>query len=243
MADMFDFNVGGAGWHFTSHLVALAALIIACFAIAGYISFRDDSIPTKALDKDGDGDHSFSSDVDINANLNVTGLATLDGGYGSTSIQIPSDGPLKWNLPSYVDLTSTQALTAQAAGVVAANNTILPGSTHVNLTAGAANLRVYINNAGLPIGHSVGLTNGANAVEFSVYDSAGATPRVFSIGTDATFVTVTSASLTLGAANHLEAALTTAAGLYRCTKVAATDWIIYPMQLGANYTAAASTTN
>lgn len=52
MADLFDVSVGGVGWHFTSHLIALAALFIACFAIAGYITFRTDSIPAKAV-KDG----------------------------------------------------------------------------------------------------------------------------------------------------------------------------------------------
>lgn len=47
--DIFDINVGGVGFHMTSHLIALAALVIACFAIAGYIHFRGDSIPASAL--------------------------------------------------------------------------------------------------------------------------------------------------------------------------------------------------
>lgn len=53
MADLFDMNVGGVGFHLTSHVIALAALFIACFAIAGYITFRNDSIPGDAL-KDHD---------------------------------------------------------------------------------------------------------------------------------------------------------------------------------------------
>lgn len=52
MADLFDMNVGGVGFHLTSHVIAIAALFIACFAIAGYITFRDDSIKRSAL-KDG----------------------------------------------------------------------------------------------------------------------------------------------------------------------------------------------
>lgn len=72
MADLFDVSVGGVGWHFTSHLIALAALFIACFAIAGYITFRDDSIPAKAV-KDGEG----FEDEDITAkSLTLSGKLT-----------------------------------------------------------------------------------------------------------------------------------------------------------------------
>lgn len=240
MADLFDVSVGGVGWHFTSHLIALAALFIACFAIAGYITFRDNSIPGDALkDQDVDLEDIDASTLTLSGALNVSGASTLAGGYGTTAIKIPADGALTFSTPSFVDFSSIQALTAQAAGVVAANNTILASTTHVNLTAGSANLRVYINNTGVNVGHTVGLTNGANAVELSIYDSGGLTPRVFSVGTDNAFVTVTSTSLTLGNTDHLEAELTTASKLYRCTKVTSTDWIIYPM-----YDAApASTTN
>lgn len=52
MADLFDIKVGGAGWHITSHLIALVALFVACFAITGYITFRDDSIGRAALKDD-----------------------------------------------------------------------------------------------------------------------------------------------------------------------------------------------
>jgi len=55
MADLFDVKVGGAGWHLTSHLIAIVALFVACFAITGYISFRDDTVPGSAL-KDHDAD-------------------------------------------------------------------------------------------------------------------------------------------------------------------------------------------
>lgn len=57
MADLFDVSVGGTGFHLTSHIIALAALFIACFAITGYISFRSNSIPDRALkNKDHQGE-------------------------------------------------------------------------------------------------------------------------------------------------------------------------------------------
>lgn len=75
MVDLFDIKVGGAGWHITSHLIALVALFVACFAIAGYITFRDDSVPGKAL-KDHDVD---VKDIDANTlTLSGAGTATID---------------------------------------------------------------------------------------------------------------------------------------------------------------------
>lgn len=72
MADLFDVSVGGVGWHFTSHLVALAALFIACFAIAGYITFRKDSIPGDALkDHDVDVDDIVADSLTTSANVTV----------------------------------------------------------------------------------------------------------------------------------------------------------------------------
>ena len=69
MADLFDMNIGGLGWHIPTALVALTALIIACFAITGYISFRDNSIDPNAL-KDGDipGSNPTFTSVTIGAN-------------------------------------------------------------------------------------------------------------------------------------------------------------------------------
>ena len=75
MADLFDVSVGGVGFHFTSHLIALAALFIACFAIAGYITFRENSIPGDAL-KDAEG----LADEDIHAvSLTTTGDVAVGG--------------------------------------------------------------------------------------------------------------------------------------------------------------------
>ena len=52
MADLFDVKMGGAGWHLTSHLIAIAALFVACFAITGYISFRDNTVGSEAIKDD-----------------------------------------------------------------------------------------------------------------------------------------------------------------------------------------------
>jgi len=49
MADLFDMKVGGLGFHLTAHMIALIALFVACFAITGYISFRDKTIDGSAL--------------------------------------------------------------------------------------------------------------------------------------------------------------------------------------------------
>jgi hypothetical protein len=73
MADLFDVSIGGVGWHFTSHLIALAALFIACFAIAGYITFRDDSVPDSALHHGGDNKFDFDENVQMAKDLTVAG--------------------------------------------------------------------------------------------------------------------------------------------------------------------------
>ena len=48
----FDIS-GPLGFHLTGHLLALAALIVACLAITGYITFRDDSIDGNKVLEDG----------------------------------------------------------------------------------------------------------------------------------------------------------------------------------------------
>ena len=75
MADLFDMNIGGLGWHIPTALVALAALFIACFAITGYISFRDGTIPSSAMEDTGnDGDIDFAQNVHMAQNLRLDGL-------------------------------------------------------------------------------------------------------------------------------------------------------------------------
>lgn len=53
-------------------LIAFAALAIACFAIAGYISFQNGSIPDSALDNK----HGFTEDVLFDKNVNVVDTIT-----------------------------------------------------------------------------------------------------------------------------------------------------------------------
>ena len=107
MADLFDMNVSGVGWHVPIAMVAVAALLIACFAITGYISFQDDSIPSAAMeDSDSDGVKDFKEDALFQKNLTVdgdfsakvlafqTGIAAL-AGIAPTSV---TDGEVDGNL-------------------------------------------------------------------------------------------------------------------------------------------------
>jgi hypothetical protein len=80
MADLFDMRIGGAGWHLTSHLIAIVALFVACFAITGYITFRDDSVPITALNDSGNAEHDMTvNDITATGTLAVTGDTTLGG--------------------------------------------------------------------------------------------------------------------------------------------------------------------
>ena len=55
--DLFDISAGGHGFHISSHLIAVLALFLAIFAMAGYVHFRSDSIPDRALkNKDHQGE-------------------------------------------------------------------------------------------------------------------------------------------------------------------------------------------
>jgi hypothetical protein len=47
-SSLFSFK-DGFSLHLSSHFIAIAALVIACFAVTGYISFRTNSIPDNAL--------------------------------------------------------------------------------------------------------------------------------------------------------------------------------------------------
>ena len=55
--DLFDISSGGHGFHISSHLIGVVALFIAIFALAGFIRYRSDSIPDRALkNKDHQGE-------------------------------------------------------------------------------------------------------------------------------------------------------------------------------------------
>ena len=66
-----------------SAILAFGALCIACFAILGFISFKDDSIPTSAIDHSGDqtigGDHTVLGNTVIGNNSNINGDLSVDG--------------------------------------------------------------------------------------------------------------------------------------------------------------------
>lgn len=89
MADLFDMNAGGVGFHFTSHVIALAALFIACFAIAGYITFRNDSVPSSALK---DHSHTVFGDITVdsvttnNVITDNVSIGSLTTGSGKRSV-------------------------------------------------------------------------------------------------------------------------------------------------------------
>lgn len=73
----------GVGLHFTSHLIALVALFIACFAIAGYITYRDDSIPGSALkDHDQDFDDVEATTLSLSGNATIGGVLTAPNTSG-----------------------------------------------------------------------------------------------------------------------------------------------------------------
>ncbi len=87
MADLFDFKVGGLGFHITAHMIAIAALFVACFAITGYISFRDDTVPGSAL-KDQDADLEDVTLTSINHNGGITEkvyTVVIDGALAARS--------------------------------------------------------------------------------------------------------------------------------------------------------------
>lgn len=119
MADLFDMKVGGAGWHVTSHLIALVALFVACFAITGYISFRDNSIDRDALkygpDEEGvldlqGGVYTYRKVVNVPA-------ATTDDGDGDALVQIPLDLPAGVSIISGT-LMALSAIVGDAAGTI-----------------------------------------------------------------------------------------------------------------------------
>jgi len=76
-----DFTIGGPGWHITAHLVAVVALVVACLAISGHITFRDDSIAGSKLK-----DHA--------ANFEDVTLTSMTTAAGQEKWYFASVGPL-----------------------------------------------------------------------------------------------------------------------------------------------------
>lgn len=133
MADLFDVSVGGVGWHFTSHLIALAALFIACFAIAGYITFRSDSIPGDALkDHDVDVEDIVADSVTTSGDVTVGGFITSadanvnHGGYkiifgSSASTTVASTVPMVVTQPANTTLVNAGFYCLETTAAATAN--------------------------------------------------------------------------------------------------------------------------
>ena len=145
MADLFDIKMGGVGWHMTSHLIAIVALFVACFAITGYITFRDDSVPITALNNSQDDDQDLKvNDIAASGNVGVTGDLTVSGIINKNYVIYDFNGT-----------TVTQNLkndNSAASGVTA----------EINRTTLANGARFYIQNIGTqtlvaPVVDGVGL--------------------------------------------------------------------------------------
>ena len=126
MADLFDMNMGGSGWHITSHLIAIIALFVACFAITGYIAYKDDTIPAGAI-KDG---FQFDDESITAASLKSLGALTVNG---STAL---GDGPGD-TVSKYGSVTTSQtqtiALPALApVGNYATGAFVQPANTYIS---------------------------------------------------------------------------------------------------------------
>ena len=133
--DLFDVNVGGAGFHVTSHLIALAALFIACFAIAGYISYRTDSVPASALKDQSEVLTKKGETWTFEKEFELSTLVQTTAGdvVAKTGLVLPADA-----------LIVGSTLLVQVAGV---------GQT------GAAQTLLYRDSIGLSVGTAV--TGGA----------------------------------------------------------------------------------
>ena len=144
--NLFDVNIGGAGFHVTSHLIALAALFIACFAIAGYVSFRDDSVPASALKEQSDSltkrgeTWTFEKEFELSTLVQTTQNNRI---VNLTGLVLPADA-------------------------VVVNSTLLVQVAAAGLTGGDTNFGLEFGDAGSSVGGVVGnataITTGVNII-------------------------------------------------------------------------------
>ena len=138
--DLFDFTVGGAGFHVTAHLIAIAALFIACFAIAGYISFRGDSIPASALKDQSEVLTKQGETWTFEKEFELTTLVQTTGDIvGKTGLVLPTDA---------VIVNSTLIVQVAAAG----------------LGGGGADFGLEMGDVGSAVGGTVGNPDELTAV-------------------------------------------------------------------------------
>jgi len=136
MADLFDLRVGGAGWHLTSHLIAIAALFVACFAITGYITFRDDSIPGDALKDEGVDLSNIDADtLTLTGNATVSGDLTINGNV-SAGMFTNFGAFINSLTPANVIGGATSAHTATKLGSFALKNDNIVLDTRTAVVAG-----------------------------------------------------------------------------------------------------------
>ena len=178
MADLFDVRVGGAGWHLTSHLIAIAALFVACFAITGYITFRDDSIPAKALNDSGDADQDLTvNDITATGTLSVTGNTTLSGDLSAKVLAFQT------GVSELADITPTAVTnTTVDSGFTAVVNTAYAsawladsGSAITLPSATVGSLITWRQTAAADGGSSLVITRNANDT-FNVNQTVGYQP-------------------------------------------------------------------
>lgn len=126
MADLFDVNAAGAGFHITSHMIAIVALFVACFAITGYITFRDDSISRTKLEP-GIDDYTVSKTT---VAIPIRAVATAANTVNFQIVQPANTSIVSYN--TYV----TDAFTVGAPFTVVMGTT--PGGAEVTGGPGGA---------------------------------------------------------------------------------------------------------
>jgi len=185
MADLFDYKVAGYGFHVTAHLLALVALFVACFAITGYISFRDESIDVDKL-------NILNSDRDVSV-VSITHAA----------------GQEKWY---YQTVETLAAATHANDDSIALLATGLPvGAVVVDtfmqvLTVSTLNLGALKFETGTAAECAVGsipadeLTNGAELANSTAlaYDTGGTTKTEFAFTSTDNSICVSASSAALG---------------------------------------------
>jgi len=203
MADLFDMRIGGAGWHLTSHLIAIAALFVACFAITGYITFRDDSVPPAALETDQSADDDLKVDNVTAKSLDVSGASALAGTLavtGATTVggTLRSKGLLSGALYNTVEVvTADNVITAAEAGTVyiindADHTATLPTATEALIgskfkfivsTADATDIDIDGNDANQCLFGYVMMTKEAEKAVHFVQAAAGSNSKIQLDGT------------------------------------------------------------
>lgn len=188
MADLFDMNVGGAGFHLTSHVIAIAALFIACFAIAGYITFRKDSIPGDALK-----DHDANFD-------DVTLTSVFNGAFYEKGYDVTLTATA---VQTAVDDNDVLFATPLASGLPAGTQVVVAKMDVLN--AMAADCGPFIGSAAAGT-----LAGAATNDDFSgdLGNSSAVSSTLISVAGDATAQTdATNSSLFLAAASGASSAL------------------------------------